>query len=697
MTSMAPLLATPSSAADRPRRLTLRVTLQALLLGLLLATVLAVGAVDYVSSRQAVEDLELQLVRAGSQAVAKDVEASFAPSLRALQELQLRAEFGRLPLDDRLQLGLVLADRLRYEHAINRLLYADQATGGAVSAFRDMDGRIILGILDPALEGGQFLTWEVHPDGTRTPYPVMLPAFDARERTYYGPAANTTDLVWTGPEPAPDGIPVMNASIAVRESTTQSLLGVLLAQVFLDELPTTLRQALDSRPGAEGFLFTREGQLLATAHPASSDLLAPLDAALPTPIPALPLDTPIPVRFDAAGVEYAGAMQGFRVAGGLEWFTGFVLPEATLLQAVYDRQRMALLAAGVLLVIGVSLGALMAARIARPLHQIARDLTQVAQFHLSPAPAPRSFVQEVAVVADAVDRMKASLRSFARFVPGEVVRDVLVQGEDARLGGELRTLTILFSDIEGFTTLSERLTPTQVVEYLAEYFQLMTAAMHEQGGTVNQFLGDGTLVLFNAPSLVPGHAACACRAALRAQERLAAMRGQWAAAGRPPFRTRIGLHSGEVVVGTFGTPERFAYSAIGDAMNLASRLEGLNKSYGTYIVASEAVRAGTGTDFEWRRLDRVAVVGRHEGTDVYELLGETGAVPEEMRRAREAYESALAGYFARRFDEAAAGFHAAARLRPHDKAAEMMARRAEQLAIYQPPPTWDGVYVSSTK
>src|SRR5262249_14104241 len=130
MTLMAPSRATPSPTAAIRRRLTLRVTLQALLLGLLLATVLAVGAVDYVSSRQAVEDLELQLIRAGSQAVARDLEASFAPTLRALQELQLRAEYGRLSLDDRLQLGLVLVDRLRYEYPINRLAYGDQAAGG---------------------------------------------------------------------------------------------------------------------------------------------------------------------------------------------------------------------------------------------------------------------------------------------------------------------------------------------------------------------------------------------------------------------------------------------------------------------------------------------------------------------------------------------------------------------------------------
>src|SRR5262245_27038256 len=163
LTLVAPSLAISAPAAARPRRFTLRLTLQVLLLGLLLATVLAVGAVDYVSSRQAVEDLELQLISAGSQAVAKDIEASFAPSLRALQELKPRVEYGRLSLDDRMQLALVLADRLRYEYAINRLVYADQAAGGLSTAFRDVDGRIILGTMEPALDDGQFRSWVIGP------------------------------------------------------------------------------------------------------------------------------------------------------------------------------------------------------------------------------------------------------------------------------------------------------------------------------------------------------------------------------------------------------------------------------------------------------------------------------------------------------------------------------------------------------
>jgi adenylate cyclase len=345
----------------------------------------------------------------------------------------------------------------------------------------------------------------------------------------------------------------------------------------------------------------------------------------------------------------------------------------------------------------VALAVRLSQGVARPLGLLASDLARVGQFELSERPAPRSAIREVVVLGDAVDRMKASLRSFARYVPAEVVRDLLARGEEARLGGELRTLPFYFSDIEGFTTVSEQLAPPQLVANLADYLQMMTATMREFEGTVNQFYGDGILVLFNAPTLVPDHAAQACRAALRAQERLAAMRDAWAAAGRPRFRTRIGLHTGEVLVGTFGTAERFAYTAIGDAMNLASRLEGLNKVYGTFIMGSEDLRAAAGDGFEWRRLDLVAVVGRAAPTPVYELLGEAGNVPAEGLRARDEYEAALAAYFPGRFQEAAAGFRAAAARQPQDRAAPLMAERAANFQLYNPGPDGHGVHVETHK
>jgi adenylate cyclase len=387
----------------------------------------------------------------------------------------------------------------------------------------------------------------------------------------------------------------------------------------------------------------------------------------------------------------------FQVAGGLEWATAYWVPEAQFLDVVYYNQRFAAAVGLLFLTIAVGLGVLLSHRVASPLHGIARDMEQIGQFQLSLAPLPATFIKEIAVVSDSVDRMKASLRSFGRYVPTELVRELLARGEEARLGGETRCLTIQFTDVESFTRISERLAPAEVVHHLAEYLAIVTNAVREHAGTLDKFMGDGTLALFNAPQPVPDHAARACRAALCAQRRLRDLQPQWEREGKPTFRARVGLHTGDALVGNIGTPERFGYTAVGDAVNLASRLEGLNKLYGTYILASEQVCAAAGPGFEWRRLDRVAVMGRSAGTLVSELLGECGEVAPDVLRARDLYEQALDAYFARQFDEAAHGFRAAAALRPDDRAARMMARRADDLEIFQPAADWDGVHLQTAK
>jgi adenylate cyclase len=293
--------------------------------------------------------------------------------------------------------------------------------------------------------------------------------------------------------------------------------------------------------------------------------------------------------------------------------------------------------------------------------------------------------------------MKTSLRSFSHYVPVDLVQDVIASGREAQLGGATRDLTLLVSDIAGFTAISERLTPDALVAQLGQYLEVVTAAIRAEGGTIDKFIGDGIVTFFNAPSLLPQHPAAACRAALAAQAAAGALNERWTAHGLPAFNTRIGLNRGDVVVGNIGTPERFAYTAIGDAMNLASRLEGLNKAYGTLILASETVWMETASQFEWRTLDRVAVVGRDQSTLVFELLGKLGEMSGTVLEARDRYESALDAYFAQRFSEAAAGFAVAGRLRRDDRAAEAMLQRSIQLASNPPQPDWNGVHASVEK
>jgi adenylate cyclase len=230
---------------------------------------------------------------------------------------------------------------------------------------------------------------------------------------------------------------------------------------------------------------------------------------------------------------------------------------------------------------------------------------------------------------------------------------------------------------------------------MGRYFELMTGAITRHGGTVDKFMGDGIMAFFNAPEELPDHERQACLAALEAQQLLARM-AENTPPGQPVFRARIGLGVGEVLVGNIGTPERFAYTLLGDEVNLASRLEGLNKLYGTYIMASQTLMERTGDAFEWRLLDRVAVKGRHQGTAVCELIGRKGEVAADILDARAVYESALEAYFAGDFAQAATLFARATQSRPDDLAAASMRERCLDLAA-DPPAEWDGIHIMHEK
>ncbi|MFN0144636.1 MAG: adenylate/guanylate cyclase domain-containing protein, partial [Mycobacterium sp.] len=419
---------------------------------------------------------------------------------------------------------------------------------------------------------------------------------------------------------------------------------------------------------------------------------------LPDGFSALPSDRPISVGFAANDVQYIGAFQLIGANdGGPEWIAAVLVREDDILQVVYRTRRDALTLGLVLLTVAVVLGSVVAHRIAGPLNAVARDLEQIGRFELSPEPSPSSFVQEIAVVGDSVDRMKSGLRSFGHYVPMELVGDLLTRGEEARLGVQYRRMTIHFSDVAGFSRIAERLSPDQLIEQLSEYLLEMTTILREEHGTIDKFLGDGILAFFNAPQDVPDHPRRACMAAIRCKTRLDEMNRVWEAAGKSPFRMRIGLHVDDTLVGNIGTPERFDYTVVGDPVNLASRLESLNKLYGTSILVSEAVHLEAGSGFEWRTLDRVAVVGREGDTLVYELLAEAGALPPHIAQARDAYEGALSAYVEGKFSEAAAGFRAASALWPEDRAAVEMADRAFLLARGPVPDDWRGIYSQTVK
>lgn len=233
---------------------------------------------------------------------------------------------------------------------------------------------------------------------------------------------------------------------------------------------------------------------------------------------------------------------------------------------------------------------------------------------------------------------------FAQYTPPAVVSRLIAQPELMRLGGEAREVTLMFTDLANFTTLSEQLSAEQTVEVLTAYFNAMTPIVHASGGTVDKFIGDAVMAFWGAPLDDAQHAEHAVRAAIAMQQAMQPLVADLAARGLPPIHMRIGLHTGRVVVGNVGSEQRFSYTAIGDAVNLAARLEGANKAFGTGILLSATTAAQLPATLALRALDDVVVKGKTEPVRVFTPCGDAAVCV--------ASQSALQAFHARDWNAA---------------------------------------------
>lgn len=286
-------------------------------------------------------------------------------------------------------------------------------------------------------------------------------------------------------------------------------------------------------------------------------------------------------------------------------------------------------------------------------------------------------------------RDKARLRAvFSQYVAGPVVDRILADPARMRLGGERKELTVLFSDIRGFSLFSETMPPEELAAFLGEYLTPMTELVLDSGGTLDKYIGDAVMAIWGAPIDLPDHAARACDVALAMQAALVDLNTRWARAGKPAVAIGIGLNTGAMAVGNMGSAARFDYTVLGDQVNLGARLEALTKEYGVAILVGESTARAAGAGFVFREVDLVRVKGRAGAVPVHELVGRVGRATVDPRFAQ-----ALAAYRARAFEEARALFAAQA----GDPVAVIMAARCAELALVPPPAAWDGVYDQRSK
>src|SRR6266480_1350577 len=354
--------------------------------------------------------------------------------------------------------------------------------------------------------------------------------------------------------------------------------------------------------------------------------------------------------------------------------------------------------------LGIAVAALITNRLSRPVRSLASAMLDVQQGNLN-IQLPVSSTDEVGRLTDSFNFFVKELRSkehlkqtFGKYIDPRILEQVLAQPGAEVMASGRREMTVLFADLVGFTSLSERLTPLLMVTLLNRHFGLQAFAVQEHHGVVDKFVGDSIMAFWGPPFVKSEeHAALACRAAQAQLVALNTVRRELPEItglrrDTPAIDLCIGICTGEVVVGNIGSENTRSYTVIGDTVNVAARLERANRLYGTQILLSETTAQAIGSQFEMREIDTISVKGKTETTRVFELMSAAGQLSEELVRLRERYEQARRTYIAQDWDLSEATFRECLQLRPNDGPSRVFLQRIQALRRNPPGSDWNGVW-----
>ncbi len=506
------------------------------------------------------------------------------------------------------------------------------APDGTAFAIRTIAGRQSADVVSTL----QFLDGETRPIGERK---VDYASFDPRQRPWYQSVVQDGMPVSVGPYVAGTlGVPTLTIAAPMRDDA-KVVVGI---NIHLE----TISRLLDARgisPRARAYIIDAGDDLIAHSNP---DIMSRIIAIWSRTAGTLDatangfetsIETVARLRRDPAfangglarieldGESHLVQIAPVSVSGLFKGSTAVIIVPMEDLVAEANRLLLhnLLIAAGLVLA-GVAASVLLSRMVSRSLYRLADEARRIGDLDVGEKAISHSLITEINTLATALAASRHAISQFALYVPREVVRRIVSPGGRAVVKATRQDVTVLFTDIRDFTAISEQHSPEDVVDTLSAYFELLNTIAERHGGTVVQYLGDSIFVMWNAPVEDLAHAEHGCRCALAMRAAIDGLNEENARNGRPELITRFGLHTGPAVVGSFGAASRQQYTAMGDTINVASRLEGLNKEFGTSILTSAAIHDAVGNRFGFRPLGLVQVKGRAEKVDLWELVGESG-------------------------------------------------------------------------
>jgi adenylate cyclase len=475
--------------------------------------------------------------------------------------------------------------------------------------------------------------------------------YDPRERPWYKDASRRDGTWLTGPYVF---FATGKQGYTIQSALDQGKGGVVAGDLLLDVTEEVLKRE-KLTPSGVAFLFDDDDRIL--AHPRMSELLGrEVSGTIPHlretdmagvlgAIRAWRSDGNAQQFFsDPAGRRYAAAFQTIPHSGPANLRVAVIAPVDEFFAGILSERGRLFVATLGFVAAMVPIVFFIGSMLSRSLRALAEETDRIQRFEPAIAPPVRSVIREIDELGQSVSTMRTVTQTFSHFVPRRLVERLIETGTPLQLGGTRREVTLMFSDVVNFTEITEKADPTRVMQYTSRYFAAMSQEIMSRSGTVDKFIGDAVMAMWNAPADDPDHAANACAAALAFQRANARLNAEFDREGWPAYRTRIGLHTGEAVVGNIGAEDRMNYTALGATVNLAARLEGLNKIYGTSILVGSSLKERVGDRFFFRSVDCISPKGFAEAFEIFELRcepTEIDAVEREFCRAWEAVYSAL--------------------------------------------------------
>lgn len=386
---------------------------------------------------------------------------------------------------------------------------------------------------------------------------------------------------------------------------------------------------------------------------------------------------------------------------GLNWRVVTSIPESELLSDVYSIIQKIMIVFAIIFTISILAIIFVSGRITRSIELLSHKNEKLQNFDLDLGEKVESNIREISRMSDSLYNAAAGLNAFKKYVPSDLVRNLISTGQEATVGGVPKNLTIFFSDIAGFTNISEKIASDYLMQHLSEYFDNLSSIIMAENGTIDKYIGDSIMAFWGAPLENQNSEIDACNAALACQKVLKSLNKRWEKLNKPVMRTRIGIASGDVVVGNVGSNERINYSVIGDSVNLASRLESINKYYGTQIIISWDVYNKVKDLFHCRFLDTVAVMGKTDGIKIYELVAPiNNKLTMEQKKFHNWYEKGMDHYLNKEWDEALKYFGGIKKkIKISDESVNLFIKRCLHFKsnIQDIPKDWDGVARFTTK